>query len=448
MKKLVLTIVLLILGIAGGSMLLSWRRGAHWTTSSKAALKAFEDCLDSAMKVYNAEALAQCERALELDPGFVIAKLRVAQWVEEETLRDRLVTELREVDLEALTPRERFLVEHSLAETDHDDELAGRLLESYLERHPDDPFALERACMAAWYREDWDEAAACQERLLEVDPNWVRAQNHRGYLAMSQGRFDEAEEHFRTYLYIAPDQANPHDSLAELLTLRGRYVEAESALAEALRIRADFCPAYVHLVTLHLMQGAADRALEATAALEREGACGEMEGDLPERLRCAVAVWGPALGGDWEAAWTAAIPCLEGLNPDAVIVGHRAAIRTGRRQAAIEVEERVAAQREGLIAKGRRGATSEASAMLAHTRGTRLMAEGEQAAAAAEFDKADLELRYWDGLGVGAFKLYNLGKLASALEAAGRSADAMAAWERLEQVNPAFAGLARRSDAP
>ncbi len=448
MKKLVLAIAVLIFGLAVASMVLSQRRAPRWTTDSDAALAAFERCLASDMKLYHQEALGHCEQALALDSGFAVAKLRVALWTRDEARRKALLTELREADLVALTDRERFLVRHALARGDQDEAGAARLLDEHLGAHPRDPFALDLACMSAWDREEWDEAAACQERLLAADPNWVRAQNHRGYVAMGRGRFEEAEQYFRTYLYIAPDQANPHDSLAELLTLRGRYAEAERELAEALRIRPDFCASYAHLVTLYLLQEQPQRAAEAAEQRAGQRSCDAEDPDASARLRCSVMTWGPALAGDWEAAWAAAAGCLEVMGPDAAIAGHRAALRTGRRDRALAIEERLAARVEELTAKGRRTGAAEAAALVSHARGARLLADGQANAAADELAAADRALRFWDGLGASVFKLYNLSRLAQALAADGREAEAAETWGRLSEVNPAFAAAARRYSVP
>ncbi len=447
MKKLVLGIAVLLVGLAGGAMLLSQRRATHWTTRSDAALAAFERCLDSDMKLYYQEALDHCEEALSLDPDFAVAKLKVAQWSRDEKRRKRLLAELGDLDLRRLTDREGLLVRHALARADHDEPLAQRLLAEHLAAHPRDPFALDLACLGAWEREEWEEAASCHERLLAADPNWVRAQNHRGYVAMGQGHFEEAEEHFRTYLYVAPDQANPHDSLAELLTLRGRYTEAERELAEALRIRPDFCASYIHLVTLYLLQRETQRAAEALGRYEAQESCAvDHEGGT--RLRCAATTWGAALAGDWEAAWAAAAPCLETMSPDAAIVGHRAALRTGRGAAALEIETKLAARAAELASKGRRSGANEASALLAHARGVRLLAEGDAVAAVDDLVSANRVLRYWDGLGAGVFKLYNLSRLAMALAAAGRDDDAAATRRELAEINPAFAVEVERDPAP
>ena len=128
---------------------------------------------------------------------------------------------------------------------------AEKTLAAYLEEHPNDPWALSIRCDQAWQHRDWPPTEECNRRLIKADPNWVQAQNQLGYIAMAQGRFAEAEQLFRTYLYIAPDQANPHDSMGELFTVLGRYAESEKELEEAIRIRPSFCASWEHLVLLH-----------------------------------------------------------------------------------------------------------------------------------------------------------------------------------------------------
>jgi len=60
-----------------------------------------------------------------------------------------------------------------------------------------------------------------------------------GYIRMMQGRFAEDEESFKSYRFIAPDQANPHDSLGELYITTGRYDEAEKILGLGSRLTPD-----------------------------------------------------------------------------------------------------------------------------------------------------------------------------------------------------------------
>lgn len=436
MKRLI--VVAVVLAALGGMMAAGWlREPRRWSTADAGARAAFEECLDAEMKFYRREALAACERALQRDPGFAVAKLKVALFDGLASERSQaLLAELRAADLDGLRATERFLIRYWLLRADRQDGKAEDLLTAHLREHPDDPFALDLECRRLWEARQWDAAEACHTRLLAVDPNWVQAQNRRGYAAMAQGRFDEAEKHFRTYLFVAPDQANPHDSLAELLTLRGRYREAEQELERAIEVRPDFCAAYDHLVSLHLLAGDAGAARRALGR-GRTAGCVE-PGRGGERSACSVEVWEPMLRDDWEGVWTAAESCGEGAGPDALVLGHRAALETGREAQALEIEEEIGQMLERERAGGYEGEALEA--MLAHLRGSRALHAGRPRAAIADLRAADRLLRYWDVSGAAVFKLYNLAVLAAAEESGGDERAAAATRARLAAVNPRFLG--------
>jgi len=436
MKKLILVVA--IVGTLAGLLAAGWlREPRRWSTGDADARAALRDCLEAEMKFYNREALAACERALEEDPEFALAKLKVALFLGLSSDRSKaLLAELRDADIDRLHETERLLIRYWLLRADRDEEAAAELLRGHLRSHPDDPFALDLQCRELWTGREWEAAEACHSHLLEVDPNWVQAQNRRGYAAMAQGRFEEAEDHFRTYLYVAPDQANPHDSLAELLTLRGRYEEAEAALDRALKIRPDFCASYEHLVTLHLVRG--DPA-SARRAIARGVAAGECLAEREDgaRTRCAVDLWEPMLRGDWEGVWEVSEECIDRV-PDAVVLGHRAALETGRAEQALAIEQRVEAAFEKEGSGGDEG--EGLAAMLAHLRGSRMLRAGRAEQAIDELRAADAALRFWDILGGAVFKLYNLSVLAQAEEAAGQRREAEATRARLAEVNPRFLG--------
>ena len=131
--------------------------------------------------------------ASELDPDFAIARLKQIQFTKREgegkEIVERMNTELRSADLDRLNRRERFLLEYRFARVDKENAKAEKLLTAYLERYPDDPWALQIRCAQAWDRQDWPVVEKCNRKLLAADPNWVRAQNDLGYIAMAQGKF-------------------------------------------------------------------------------------------------------------------------------------------------------------------------------------------------------------------------------------------------------------------
>lgn len=444
MRKIWLVALILGLGAAAVMALMLMRDRPSWTSRRPDARAAFESCLEGRQKWYFAEARAACERALELDPDFVIARLTLAGMTRELQERQALLEQVRAADLSPLSPRERFLVNYRLTLEDGRLEDAREIVAAFLAEHPRDPYALSADCALAWDRRDYATAESCNERLLEIDPNWVEAQNHLGYILMAQGRFQEAEDRFLAYRFVAPDQANPYDSMAELLTLTGRYEEAEAALEQALRIRPDFCSSHLHLVQLYLLWHRFDAAEAALARIESaDSGCDEAS---IATARCSELAWREASAGLWETTWRALqeAECLAEPS-DAMVIGHEAAARSGRLGEAAAIEERLKSYAEAEGEKGAEGETGEEvlAALLLEMKANRLAAAGRPADAAAAYRLADEKLRFWVHSGLGIFKLYTKLGLATALSQQGKEAEAQEVVDQIRAVNPRFAELFR-----
>lgn len=429
-----IALIAVVLALAAGAAF--WLRAAtrkEWTTESPAALAEYERGRQAHMRFYSADARAAFRRALELDPGFVAAKLGLLDSEVDKEVRARLVAELRAADRERLNERERFLLDILLARVDED--LVGRTarIEAYLDRHPDDPWALYSAASDSWVRQDWEVAERRYRRLLEVDPNWVLAHNNLGYIAMAQGRFAEAESRFRTYRFVAPDQANPHDSLGELLVLLGRYDEARAELEEALAIRPDFCASYDNLLRLAVL----DRRpgdLDAIATRSRR----DCAPDHARKLACMVTVARGFLTGDAEAPWRSADPACEEVNRQPEVLVHRLALVSGRRELALEIERKLR-ERASSIGSEFPKAAEELGTLIAFFEGQRHSIDGDWPAAIERWRAVDEAGEFWQAGGGGVLKLLARRELAHALRQTGDEAGAAAAIARTRAVNPAFA---------
>ena len=122
------------------------------------------------------------------------------------------------------------------------------------------------------------------------------AYNQLGYITMMQGRFAEAEEYFTSYRFIAPDQANPHDSLGELFIVLGRYDEARNSFEQALVQKPDFTVAFEHLAMVDALREDWDGAeSEIQRAIQAEG----MTEEMAARFRCAIDFWHLATDHEW-----------------------------------------------------------------------------------------------------------------------------------------------------
>ena len=392
--------------------------------------------MEDRAKLYMAEATQHFERALELDPSFAMARLQLAFESSrgDEQSRDRIRAVVDAADLGRLTPRERFFFERTRAEFENRRGDIPRLLDRFLEQHPKDPYALHAKAAALWIGGSLDEAKVVYQRLARVAPNWVLAYNALAYIEMQQGRFEQAEEYFFTYRFIAPDQANPHDSLGELFILTGRYQEAESELEAAVVTKPDFCAAYEHLVWTHLLQRRPVAAVEDVRRASQQQQCA----DYTTRFGCVVSLWEPASGHQWRDVLETAERegCMkEGYPLDAVMLAvHRAAAMLGDTVLCDRIEGRL----EEWSEEAPEEAAPVLAALLAHVQGVRQAAAGHLVEAARLLREADQGLTYRQSTD-GIRKLVNRLCLAEVLQEAGDAESAVATIREVRRVNPVLA---------
>ncbi len=432
MKKLLtLVALLLVAGVAIGAAFLLRRQGPEWTTGSPQALRELRAGNQASLQLYFNDAIDHYQKALAADPDFAMAKMNLLLALRrgggDPERIGSLLDELQAVDLESLNPRERLLIGYYRQMIARKPDAAHALLADYLADHPDDPFALELECGRLWGSGDAREAEACYRRLIELDPNWVEAQNRIGYLAMARGDFADAEEQFEIYRYIAPDQANPHDSLGELYSLRGRYDEAEREFRAAIAAKADFCPSWQNLVQVAMLRADYDEADRRLAEAVSSGGC---EPAALRSLTCRLALWRLADAGRWSESLAQAREC--GQQGEIGVFQVWAGLSASDPEAVTEVEKRIASYAAEMHEKD-----PVLGAMEEHIAGARSLTAGDAAAAAEHFRSADATLEFRSEQWL--FKLFNRQALVTALERAGRADEAGAVEAELARVNPEFA---------
>ena len=227
------------------------------TTSSEEARKAYNEGRENDLRMYEREAISGYATALQYDPHFVMATLRLAGHIrgrDPERAKSLLASAARSRD--QITPREQLMLKiYEEQWGKRDVATLGALYDEYQRRFPDDPEGYLMRCYFLASQKRTAEALAEYERLLRVNPNYAIAYNTLGYAAAARGDFAKAEDYLKRYRYLAPDQANPLDSLGELYALVGRYDEAEDVLKKAIAIKGDFFPAYGHLGTVEIGRG-------------------------------------------------------------------------------------------------------------------------------------------------------------------------------------------------
>jgi tetratricopeptide (TPR) repeat protein len=233
------------------------------TTRSAEAYRFYRQGLENERRLYHKDALASYAKALELDPHFAMATLRLAGlFAGRDRDRAKSLVQCAAQSREALNERERLTLDIVEAELlAGEPKRAAERIRKYVERFPEDPEGYFRLAGVLVREGKPDETLATYERLVALDPNQAIAYNYLGYYFVRRRDFVKGEDFFKRYRFLAPDQANPYDSLGELYANTGRYAEAEEHLKRALEIKPDFLPAVGHLGTLEACRGNVEGAV-------------------------------------------------------------------------------------------------------------------------------------------------------------------------------------------
>ena len=78
------------------------------------------------------------------------------------------------------------------------------------------------------------------EKEINDDPKYYNFYNTYGYLLLGQKQYDKAIEKFKKQVELAPDKANPYDSLGDAYRAAGRIEEAKAQYRKALQIDPQF----------------------------------------------------------------------------------------------------------------------------------------------------------------------------------------------------------------
>ena len=231
------------------------------------ALTAFAAAMDYTNNLFPLRARSEGAKALAADPGFGLARVLVAQASPDMPAADRAAEFDRGVADASRGSAGEFLYAAAIRSN-----TAGRTAEAHTLAGaastllPEDPYI-------AYFHALTSPAAQVQDAVKDITrrfPEFGPAYNTLAYNLNTAGDRNGAMMMVQTYVRLAPNQPNPHDSFAELLQFAGRYQDALGHYAAAARMDSAFDQAYAGMGEAHLLLGHGDAARASYAiAIER-----------------------------------------------------------------------------------------------------------------------------------------------------------------------------------
>jgi tetratricopeptide (TPR) repeat protein len=241
------------------------------TTKSKEALKLYLEAYAKGQNWHREEAHQLFAQAIALDPDFALAHLYFAESAADpKVLQDELKKAL------ALAPRvskgEQLFIAADQAWFLENDHVKGtELFRQIAEMYPNSARSETWLGMCYDEREDKDKAIAQYNKALALDKNYAPAHYSLAYTYVSKGDFGKAEEHFKAYRDLAPQEPNPYDCLGDLYMKMGRFDDAISHYGQAVKLDPHFALSQSKIGSSYILKGQYEegrQALEKAKTME------------------------------------------------------------------------------------------------------------------------------------------------------------------------------------
>jgi len=283
----------------------------QFATGNIEAYREYQEGLLAERRFLLEQAEGSYRRAVELDPEFAIAWLRLGMLANVAGQEAMHAFQNADSNKDKATERDRYMIEAMFAANfQRDLAAADSLLRELIEKYPEEKEA--RYQLGVFYdtTDRDEEGRAIIREAVRLDPYYAPGINHLAYMAGRAGDAEEADSLSRRYLELEPGQANPHDSRGEILEMIGRHEDARDEFRAALEIEPGFLASFDHLVRSYLREGDAEGA---RAALEPH--LGTEDADAAVYLRRLLGDTYVADGSYAEAlaAWRSAAELAESL---------------------------------------------------------------------------------------------------------------------------------------
>ena len=283
-------------------------RVADVTTHSTEAYRYYLEGMENLNKFYTNEARAAFKKALGYDSTFAMVHLRMATSLATSRTEQKKAIEKAKRYSDNVTKKERHYIESAASLIAGDVDKAIAELAAIIKDYPGEKAAY--SALGDIYRakkRDLPKAIENYRKTIEIDPQDKTSYNLLAYCYQSLGDVDNYIWAIYQYMALAPDEANPYDSRADLYAFSGKADKAIESYRDALRRKPDFSPSLLKLGYMDLFTrdyAAAEScfaALRASPNAETRAAGRTCQILIPlyqGKLNEALDVAGRAIAGD------------------------------------------------------------------------------------------------------------------------------------------------------
>ena len=235
------------------------------TTTSEEARKEFVTARDMAERLLGTESIEHYDKAIALDPKFALAELNRAGV--SATGKEFFEHLGKAVSLAGgASHGERLLILATEAGANGDTVKQKGYLDQLETAYPADERAHFIVGGYHFGQQDFPSAIEHYKKATELAPNYSPAFNLLGYSYRQNADYANAEQAFKRYIELIPNDPNPYDSYAELLLKMGKFDGSIEQYRKALAVDDNFMASHAGIAAALTYQG---KPAEAAAELQK-----------------------------------------------------------------------------------------------------------------------------------------------------------------------------------
>ena len=246
------------------------------TTKSEEARHEFLQGRDLSERLLGQESIQHFDKAIASDPDFASAELALAN--NSPTAKEFFEHLKKAVNLaDKASEGEKLLILSNEAGANGDIPKQRDYLEKLVTAYPNDERAQFTLANFYFGQQEIDQAIEHYRKATTLAPSYSPAYNVLGYAYRQQGDYSDAEQAFKTYINLIPNDPNPYDSYAELLLKMGRFDDSLAQYHKALSIDPHFVPSHFGIAADQMYLGKPE---EANSELQKMADQARNDGEL------------------------------------------------------------------------------------------------------------------------------------------------------------------------